>query len=272
MGNEIVNYDKAWAEQAAQYAAQEQLAGGTFLSTRGGTLSFGEELLPGNQACVIILDAVKENTYYQGKFDPDNAMPPVCYAFGRGPKEEDEMAPHASMQTDLSYFVPQATECKVCPHHEWGSANQGRGKACQERRRLALIPAGFYTPKRGSRDFDLQLFDDVKHFQTADIAFLKLSVGSVKEWGKFVNQVVTTFHRPPHGVIARIGLVPDAKWQFLTTFEVIEELPGDLTQIIMQRHDEATKGVIQGYLPPQDKTAAAPATRGSLRGLRREAR
>lgn len=267
MTNEIVNYDKAWADQAEKYTAQEQLTGGSFLSTRGGKLQLGEEILPGNQACVIILDAVKENTFYSAKFDPDNKAPPICYAFGRGPESEDEMAPHESMQADLTYFEPQADSCHGCKWNEWGSADTGRGKACQNRRRLALIPAGFYQPKRGSRDFTLEIFDDPKHFQTADIVQLKLPVLSVKEWAKFVNDVSTTFRRPPHGVIARISLEPDTKAQYKICFEVIEEVPDALAAVIMQRHDAALKSVIQGYRPPEDKPAPAAHT-GSLRGLR----
>src|ERR1700761_5118895 len=151
-GTNLVNYNEKWAQQAAQYAEQEKLVGGTFISTRGGTLSIGEEVLPGNQMVVIVLDVVNENTFYDNKFDPDNRQPPLCYAFGRS---ADEMAPHESMQVDLEYFQPQAETCSVCPHNAWGSAEKGRGKACQNRRRIALIPAGYYNPRRGSRDFDL---------------------------------------------------------------------------------------------------------------------
>jgi hypothetical protein len=264
MGQEIVNYDKQWAAQMEQYTSQEQLQGGTFLSTRGGTLAFGEETLPGNQACVIILDAVKENTYYAEKFDADNPAAPICYAYGRG--GEDDMAPHESMQVDLSYFQPQSDTCAGCKFNEWGSADKGRGKACQNRRRLALIPAGFYEPKRGSRDFNLEFFTDPKHFQTAEIAFVKLPVLSVKEWSKFVNDVAATFRRPPHGVITRLFLEPDPKAQYKICFEAIEEVSDELAAIIMQRHDAATKAVIQGYRPPEERPVAQNA--GSLRGLR----
>lgn len=260
--NQLVSYDEQWAKAAEQYAQQEELRGGTFLSTRGGVLSFGEEELPGNQACVIILDAVKENTFYTDDFSADAPAAPTCYAFGRG---VEEMAPHESMQTDLNYFKPQSETCATCPHNEWGSADKGRGKACQNRRRLALIPAGYYAGKRGSRDLDLHLFDDPKHFQTADIAFIKLPVMSVKDWAKYVTQLSAQVHRPPHGVITRLFLEPDTKSQYRVHFEMVENVPDELAQIVMQRHEEATRAVIQGYVPPVED--AAP--QGSLKGLRR---
>lgn len=269
MANELVNYSEEWAKQAQQYAAQEQLTGGTFLSTRGGTFKFGEETLPGNQVCAIILDAVRENTFYSEKFDPDNAQAPICYAFGRGP--DDEMGPHESMQADLSYFQPQHDTCEGCKWNEWGTADKGKGKACQNRRRLAIIPAGMYEKKRGSRDFDLEIFQEPEHFRTADIAYLKLPVLSVKEWAKYVNDISTTFRRPPHGVITRIFLEPDPKAQYKVCFEAIEEVPDELAAVIMARHETAIKSVIQGYRPPEEKPAAQT-QQGSLRGLRPQRR
>jgi hypothetical protein len=102
-GTDLVNYDKAWAEQAEQYAAQHAQKGGSWLITRGGTLMYGDEVLPGNQAAIVILDSIFENTFYAGSYNPDQAAAPVCYAFGRMPSE---MAPHTTMQADLNYFKP----------------------------------------------------------------------------------------------------------------------------------------------------------------------
>jgi hypothetical protein len=262
MNKEIVSYDEAWAKQAQAAAEQAPATSGTFISTRGGILSFGDEELPGNQACVIILDMLREHTYYANKFDPDVAASPVCYAFGRA---GEEMAPHHSMQADVTYFQPQAEECKDCKWNEWGSADTGRGKACQNRERLALIPAGYYQPKKGSRDFDLELFTDPKHFQSADTAFIRLPVTSVAGWWKYVSQLATQSHRPPHGVVTRLFIEPHPKWQYQVHFEMVEEVSNDLAQIIMARHEEALKTPIAGYSPPKEEE---PRQNG-LRGLRR---
>ena len=206
IGTEIVNYNEQWAKQAQQYAQQERLVGGSFISTRGGIFQIGDEA-PMREMAVIVLDVVNENTYYDAKFDPDNRQPPLCYAFGRS---AEEMAPHESMRVDLEYFQPQAETCAVCPHNAWGSAEKGRGKACQNRRRLAVIPAGYYDLKRGAREPELMLYDDPKHFQQADIAYLKLPVTSVTAWSKYVNQIAANCNRPPHGVVTRISIEPDA--------------------------------------------------------------
>lgn len=265
--NAIVDISKKWEAQAAKAVAEVPATGGTFLSTKAGILKFGEEVMPGNQVCVIILDAVLENTAYEGKFDENAKAPPICYAFSRL-EDQATMAPHESMDKFPDYFVPQSETCGACPLNEYGSADTGRGKACQNRARLALLPAGFYSPKRGSRDFDLELFTDPAHFKTADIAHLKLPVTSVANYYKFVNDVAASSRRPPHGVIARVFIEPDAKSQFKVHFEMLEVVTDELAEIIMARNEEAMAAKIGGYQPPQEKPPEAKPA-GSLRGLRR---
>ena len=263
-GTNIVNYREKLKEQAQEAVRQEQISGGTMLSTRGGVLTYGQETLPGNQACVIILDSVKENTYYTEEFDPDAPTAPTCYAFGRGPAGEDEMGPHESMQVDLNYFEPQHDNCAGCMWNEWGSADKGKGKACQNRRRLALIPAGYYEQKRGSRDLALNLFTDVADFKTSEIAHIKLPVMSVKNYGTYLDQILTQTQLPAHGVITRLFLEPDANSQYKVGFEFIEEVPDNLLEVIMARHEEAVNAPFKGYMPP-DTTRAAKPGRGGFR-------
>lgn len=269
MAQEVTVHSEAWAKQAQSYAEQEKLTGGTFISTRGGVLAVGEETMPGNMMAVIVLDVVAENTFYDAKYDPNAKQPPLCYAFGRA---AEEMAPHTSMQVDLEYFQPQSPDCQSCKWNQWGSAAQGRGKACQNRRRLAMIPAGYFNPRRGSRDFDLELFTDPKHFQTADIAYLKLPVTSVTPWSKYVNQINANFQRPPHGVVTKIWIEPDPKSQYKLCFDMIEEVPDDMFNVIMARHEQAVGQVIQGYQVPEEQPQQAqpPAQAGSLRGMARQ--
>jgi hypothetical protein len=132
---------------------------------------------------------------------------------------------------------------------------------------MALLPAGYYSPKKGSRDFDLSLFDDPEHFKTADIAYLKLNVMSVKDWARYVTTLASQYRRPPMGVISRVYLEPDPKSQFRVKFEMIEELPVEMYDTIMERYEEAQREIIFGYAPPSGEAAAdAPAR---TRGVRR---
>lgn len=266
MSNEVAKWDERLAKMGEEYAETETL-GGSFLSTKGGVLSFQDEPLPGNQMAVVILDVVRERTYYTEKYDAsaEHNLPPVCYAFGRS---DEEMAPHPSMQAGPHYFVPQHGECAGCPNNEWGSSDTGRGKACSERRRIAMLPAGYYVPKRGSRDFDLHLFDGAEaeaHYQSADIAFLKLNVMSVKDWARYVTNLSSAHNRPPFGVISRVYLEPDPKSQFRVKFEVLELLPDELFETIYARHEEAKSSIIFGYPPPSAEAVASRGGRSARR-------
>lgn len=274
-GTALATYDEKWEQQSKKAAAAEPLQAGTWLSAKGGQLAIGDEILPGEQAALIILDSISENTFYQGRYDPDNPMPPICYAFGR---DGEDMAPHVeSMIKDQDYFLPQhivqgkVLGCDGCPMNEWGSADQGRGKACQNRRRLAVIPAGYYQTKRGSRDFDLHLFTEREHFERAEVAFFKLSVTSVKNWANYVHQLASVHRRPPHGVVTRLSIVPHQSYQYEAIFEPIEMVPDDLADIIMQRSASLTETPFQGYQAPTPEQAAGNTRGGFRQGGRQQA-
>jgi len=57
-------------------AASVTGVGWAFLSTRGGIFRAGEEILPSTLR-VVILGAVRENTYYATEYDPDVPAPPT---------------------------------------------------------------------------------------------------------------------------------------------------------------------------------------------------
>lgn len=266
--NQIVSYDEEWAKQAAAYAETEKLRGGSFLSIRGGKLSIkeGDDTIemPGNQACVIVLDSIRENNFYTAAWNPDSdPVPPTCYAFGRS---EEEMAPHETMRAS-EYFQPQHEQCQGCPQNEFGTADKGKGKACQNRRRLALIPAGFYTPRKGSRDFDLEIFNDLQSFESSDVVYIKVPPTSVKEWIKYGAQVGAKFSRPPWGVITRLYVEPHERFQQQVKFEMLDKVPDEFMQAVMARHDQAQSSIIQGYLPPEAREERTR-PQGSLKGVR----
>lgn len=255
VGTAVTVYEEKWRAEAAVAADSEQRASFQ-MKTRGGVLAVGDDQLPGNQACVIILDHFRENSYFDKTiaFDEKNPLPPICYAYGR---DNDEMAPHPGMQVDLEWFEPQHECCggdgsgnSLCPRNKWSSADQGRGKACQNRRRLIMIPAGYFEPKRGSRDFDLHIFEDAKHFEQADSVTLRMPVTSVENWAKYVSQLSSAHRRPPHGVFTRVFIEPHPKTQFKVCFEFLDLVPDDLAEIIFTRHDQSLEVPYPPYTPP----------------------
>jgi hypothetical protein len=246
MENALVDYQAEMAALAQQYA-KETTVSGNFITISGGIMQLAGEPLLGNQVCAVILDAVRENTYYPDKYDPENPSPPRCYAFGR---LEGDMAPHPSMQGS-DWFQPQHEACKGCPKNEWGSAALGKGKACQNRRRLLLLPAGYYVAKPKSRDFDLHLHEDADHYRTADTVTLKLPVTSTRTYDKYVQSLAAR-RLPPCGVVTRVYCEPDPKSQYVIGFEPISSLPEEIVAAVWPRHQSAEASLIQGYSAPTD--------------------
>lgn len=269
-GTEVVDWEAQMKEQAeiAAGAQRSSGGGGKFFSMQAGVLSFDGTPLPGNQMAVVILADIMENSYYEGAYDPNTPASPKCFAFGR---DEDDMEPHEAVDKD-PYFDRQHPQCNGCPRNEWGSAPTGKGKACKNVMRLALIPAGQYKAKGSGRNvtYELDLYDEEAQFTKAEVAYLKLPVMSVKHYSKYVKAITAELGRPPHGVITNIYVEPDPKSQFRVMFEVVDRVGTDLLPTVMKRHQVEEASLDFPYSPPMDKDEQAdraPASSGNkLRG------
>lgn len=276
MGKDITTYDARFAAEAERLASAEKTTGGTFISTRGGVLKLGDDEFPGNRIACVIIDVLQENTFYTGKYNEENPLPPVCYAAERMGDEVD-MGPHVSMQAHLDYFEPQHETCEGCPMLRWGTADTGKGKACQERRRLTILPAGFYEKKRGSRDFELELIDDPKVIlEDVEPAMIRLPVTSVRAWSEFVKKLSATMQRPPWGVITEISSVQDSKTQFKLTFDVLGTIDDpDFLDAVYARRDMALQDEYAGFNPPdaeREEQEEPSQGKAGLTGLRKGSR
>lgn len=231
-----------WNERLAQMAADaakvESSVGGAgnFLSIKGGILSYQGAQAPENKMRVIIVDAVLENQLYSGGYDPNNPQAPVCYAFGR---VADEMVPHEAVES------PVAPACKGCPMKEFGSAERGKGKACGDVQRLALIPES-----------------DIDNISDAEIAYLKVPYFSTLEYAAYVRLLNETFHRPPMAFVTEITVVPDPKSQFRVKFKMADEINDEAAfEALWKRYQIVSKEIAFPY-PKFDDAPAKPAAKG----------
>lgn len=260
-GTAVANYDEELAKLAGQSAGlTESGGGGRFFSTRAGMLQFDDVALPGNQMCVIVGSWCLENVYYETAFDADNRTPPTCFAFCKNPEEKDEMGPPEIVDTE-EVFERQSELCRDCEKNEWGSARQGRGKACGNRRRLALLPAGTYTSAGRGGGFELELIEDEEHFRSCDEAFLKVPVTSGKGFDSYVKDVADQLKKPLFAVYTRIYLTPDPKSQFKVNFELIEPVEKALLPVLMERYRKLQEGIDFPYMPFEEEEAEKPAAR-----------
>ena len=251
-GTAVANYDEQLAAMMQQEVETEKSVstGGKFISTKGGQLSFDGNPMKGNEMYVVIVDHIFENAYYEGRFNPDNPQPPTCFAFGRS---EAELIPHVNV---IEAEQNPCDNCADCHMNQWGS--DGKGKACKNVRRLALIPAGHVNKKSE----ELELYD-ADHFATAEIAYLKLPVTSTKGFSTYVKQVAQAYSKPVLGVITRVYITPDAKTQYKVNFEAIDEVPAELLGTLMQRRSMVTEEIDFPYsLEREEAPAPQPKGRG----------
>ena len=107
---------------------------------------------------VFTLVKDKERTVIRRPDDPDEAatslelvllkankaMSKVWYEFGYedGSNAKPDCSSNDGTAPDAGTASPQAKTCAACPRNVWGSGKDGKGKSCQDSRRLAVTSAG----------------------------------------------------------------------------------------------------------------------------------
>lgn len=199
-----------WEEQLAAMAqaeAAEHTPSNSNISFRGGIVHYEGQPVPENSLSVVIVGSIDERVYYEGDYDPDNLTNPTCFAL-TGPGEEAK--PHDKAARTQSH------QCEGCPMNEWGSGNRGRGKACKEKVRLAMIPADVVADG-----------NDPEKILGAEVAVAKIPVMSVKNWSNYVRFVAQSAKRPTFAVVTTVSAAPDPKSQFKVEFNYSHDV--DLT-------------------------------------------
>jgi len=191
--------------------ANEVVHGGT-IGTRAGILKYNGQTIPGNRLDVVVLNSAHENRYYEGKYDADDLASPVCFALSAS---GSDMAPHPSSS------APQSDSCTTCPKNQWGSAAQGKGKACKNTRRLALIPAS-------ALESDTAIL-------SSEIAILRPPVTSVKRWANYLSEVYALTRLPALGVITTIYTEPDEVSQFRLCMKLAGVVPKERLSTLLRR-------------------------------------
>ncbi len=251
MGTQLEVIRKKIAERTKIYTDAEK-SGRSYISTAGGELSLNDDVFPGNRMLAIILDAVHMNVFYTNAYSKKATTPPTCFAIGRGQKD---MGPSEELD-DSDYFEPQDYECRSCSKFIFGTSDTGKGKACKEKRRLIVVPAGYFKAVGSGRNasFEEVLYTDEDHFRKTDMAILDVPVTSVKKFAKYVLDLGRKYELPPLGVITEIWTEPDAASSFSVNFDVVgtveEHLGQDFLEILFNRCDEAEDIAFEGFKEP----------------------
>lgn len=223
----VVDWEQEMAVAAKAVAKTERVSTNR-ISTQSGVLSYMDQALPDNELECIILASAWEHTYYTERYKKGEIRPPACFALGLPDAEGNApiMYPHEDVPD------PQASACKSCVRFEWGSdPDGGRGKACKEKRRIALIPAPSAP----------------EEIEGSEMALMTVPVMSVKNWAGYVNTIAAMYQRPSWGMLSKVKLVPDPRSQFKVVFEPIDVLGPDYLPHVHARLEAATNALMTPF-------------------------
>lgn len=234
-GTALVKWEEEFANMAKETAKGVTESTGKFISFAGGRMSFAGADIPDDEIRCVIVGWVNHNTYYDPdvRYDPKNPQTPICYSSG---VEADEMEPHADSPQ------PQHSDCASCPFNEFGSADSGRGKACKNTVRLALIAE-----------------DDLEDLDKAEVVYASIPPKSLKNWFKYITKDLRDKHQRPHwSVITLLSRVPDDESQFRVTFECVDLIEdSDLFSPLKELWQETMQGIDFPYVV-RDNPKPAP--------------
>jgi hypothetical protein len=127
----------------------------------------------------------------------------------------------------------------------------GRGKACKNVRRLALVTSDALASAEDLKDTEVRV--------------LKVPVMSVKGWALYVkNTLKEELRRPYWGVVTTIKVVPDPKSQFrvVFTFKELIDFDDDLYEALEKKMAEIKPQITAPYVKMEAAPEPAPRGRG----------
>jgi len=82
--NQVALFENELEKMAqASLEAEKGSAGITFLSTKGGILTYKDNPIAGNSLEVVVIASPVERLYYTARYDPTKPAGPVCFALGQ---------------------------------------------------------------------------------------------------------------------------------------------------------------------------------------------
>jgi hypothetical protein len=167
-------------------------------------------------------------------FNDETASGPICSSI-RG----DAPDPGVSM--------PQAKACPICPHYGWGTGRNGRGKACQDNKRLAVM----LMPKMTAKMLGAPLLEPV---------FFKVPPASLTSLTLYADNLM---HQglPYEAIVTRMTFNPQKQFEIL--FEAVEALSDKAAEVVLPLlEDRTTLQIVNGSTgaPALPRPAAAPAS------------
>lgn len=241
-GTALVKWEEELAGFAESTAKGISVSEGKFISFKGGRMSFAGADIPDDEFNGVIVGWTHHNAYYDPdvRYDADNPQTPICYAFGQ---DEEEMQPHDDSKEK------QCGSCAECPYSKFESAKTGKGKACKNTFRLAIIAES-----------------DLDNIEEAEVVYLSVPPTSLKNFANYLAKDLRNLKRPHWFVKTLVSRVPDDTSQFRVTFKHVENIEdGTLYEPIKALWEKTMEGI---EFPYQEREPREPVkgSRGKASG------
>lgn len=217
---ELAKLQEQLMKQAQEMATAIEPTGGNTVkpNVRGG-FDFPDGEFVEEPLQVVILAVASRKEYYDKPYKQGEVHPPACAAVGTGTFDElvpDPKAPRKQHDT-----------CAGCPMNEFGTAPNGSGKACTDRKVIA-----FQLPNATEDDA---------------IFTLKISPSGLRDFSNYMKRLVTRHGLPPVAFISELRTKP-AGSSVTTVVKEVAPLPEDKLGAFVAKQAEAQALVLE---PPQ---------------------
>ncbi len=152
----------------------------------------------------VIVDQHPVNAYWAVKYSGENNPPDCSSMDGKEGVDQDG----------------NRRPCNSCPYNEWGSDEDGRGKACKNMRRIYILPEGEMFP-----------------------LLLTLPPTSLKNFSNYLAKRVIAKGRRSHNVLTKISLKKAVNSSGITYSQATFTLAGILSPEDAKKIEEYSRGI-----------------------------
>lgn len=170
---------------------------------------------------VVVVGFGYRYQYYTSAYNANERSFPDCFAVGFVPRD---LAPSDNSPNK------QSDRCSTCPQNQFGSAPNGRAKACQNRVQLAVQIA--------------------EHGPESDLYIISASPTSGKAWRQYVDNLAK-YGKATIDVVTRISFNPNVAYDQLR-FDGVRKLSGDELEAYGAQIDAADETLLFEPSPPSD--------------------
>lgn len=210
MSTAIAAYREQLRQELAGLSKRVAPPSGNRISLKGKVFTLPDGSSDKGPFAAVILDWRCVNRYYEGIYNSQSPKPPICWATS---KRVDDLAPGDDVK------APKADSCDTCPMNEWGSSPTGKGKACKNTRRLAVVPAD------ATGDTEIMVLD--------------VSPTGLKNFDNYVNSLGAGEHgQLPIEVVTHVGFNPAMDYPTLV-FGRPEPITDEQLAVMMHLREKA---------------------------------